>query len=175
MQVIDMSLLPVRVVTRYHVKIREKLWKLRLQCWCEQMATAMFHNARKTEDRVDIVNGRQFLLRLVLALTISCGALRVISVWVWEGDKIHAGGGGEPHVLSALISTITPPGLIDIHPVRVAPVLAPGGGSSTLARVLLLPQTVCDVLENRVERLLVHGVLARLGGVVFCERDEPRV
>jgi hypothetical protein len=78
-------------------------------------------------------------------------------------------------VLSALISSVCPSRFVNVHPVRVAPVLPCGGSGRALARVLLLPQTVRDVFEHHVERFLVFGLLARSGGAVFRERDELRV
>jgi hypothetical protein len=80
--------------------------------------------------------------------------------------------GGELHrrdILSILIRTS---GLVDVHSVLVLPTRTRRG---TLARVLFLPQTLCDVLEHHVQRFLVLGVLPRFDGVVFRERYELRV
>jgi hypothetical protein len=89
-----------------------------------------------------------------------------------RGEPTRRGRGINNILSAALTSTICPARLVNVHPVRVAPVLPCGGSSSALGRVLLLPQTVSDVLEYHIERFLVLGFLARFGGAVFRERDE---
>jgi hypothetical protein len=54
--------------------------------------------------------------------------------------SVRAATQGGNHILSVLIRTS---GLVDIHPVLVLP---PSRG--TLARILLLPQTLRDLLEH---------------------------
>ena len=71
------------------------------------------------------------------------------------------------NILSVLVRSS---GLVDIHPVLVLP-----SRSGTLARVLLLPHTLRNLLEHLLESLLVLGVLAHFGGVVVRERYELRV
>lgn len=86
-----------------------------------------------------------------------------------RGESASEATPRKPHLLSVLIR---PSGLVDVHPVLVLP---PGSPCGTLARVLLLPQAVCDLLEHRVERFLVLGVLEHFGGAVVRERYELRV
>lgn len=73
-------------------------------------------------------------------------------------------------ILSVLIRTS---GLVDVHSILVLPSRTRRGG--TLARVLLLPQTLCDLLEHHVQSFLVLSALPRLDGVVFGERYELRI
>jgi hypothetical protein len=114
-------------------------------------------------------------LRLVRTLTISCGALRANKSAIGRlgrgrtPRKSKKKKGGERDILSILIRAS---GLVDVHSVLVLP---PRTRRGTLARVLLLPQTLCDLLEHHVERFLVLRVLPRLDGVVFRERYELRV
>jgi len=109
---------------------------------------------------------------LAFALTISCGALekKAISARERPTDPERS---ITRHALSVLISSLRPLRLVDVHPVRVLASRSTTG--SALARILLLPQTLRDFLEHYVERFLVFGALARLGGVMLCEGDELRV
>jgi hypothetical protein len=143
-------------------------WSLRLQCCCEDVDKVWFYNAKKDgkigghrkikQPKETTVHIR---LRLVRTLTISCGALRV--------NQQSASRGPRRDILSVLIRTS---GLVDVHSVLVLPSRTRCG---TLACVLLLPQTLCDLLEHHVQSFLVLSVLPRFDGVVFCERYELRV
>lgn len=83
-----------------------------------------------------------------------------------DGPTKGVRGGMESHILSVPIRSS---GLVDVHPVLVAPVLPSRSPTGGALRVLLLPQTLRDFLEHRVESLFVLCVLAHLGGIVFRE------
>ena len=80
--------------------------------------------------------------------------------------------GRTSHRRDVLFILIRTSGLVDVHSILVLP---PRIRRGTLARVLLLPQTLCDLLEHHVQRFLVLGVLPHFDGVVLCERYELRV
>jgi hypothetical protein len=52
-------------------RVKQWGWKLRLQCSCEHLDSYVLQRRKRQKKKRDIVNVRQFLLRLAFALTIS--------------------------------------------------------------------------------------------------------